>query len=726
MKKALLFVLLMVSFCIYLNATQVNVRYAEPTPAANYGYVYNTLGPSSVGWFCQWVKTTDDIQDQSNADGTPGGDDVLVTNTNSTYTIAYAPVGNRFAMGSYLISTDTSTAPNFAAIGQKVFLRIYNATSLASATQYIDLTPFTIQLTPTNQSCNVGADASMQAHLGSWHLINPLAQLSISGSVADNSAAPLAGATISLTGAMTHTTTSAADGSYAFHNLVPGAYTLNCTLEGYTFTSLTINLSADVTGQNFTGVPVVNNHAPVFTSTPVTTAEAGDAYSYSIVATDEDNDTLTLTAVTVPSWLTYTVTGNGAATLTGTPTVANLGLANVALTVNDGTVTVNQSFSITVSNNTDLAPVFTSTPVLNATQDQVYTYNVTTTDADGDAMIITAPTLPAWLTISASVEGTATLTGTPTQANIGSNPVIIQVSDGSMSVQQSFNIVVANVNDGPTIDLTTINPVSFNEDNTATINFAPAVNDPDGDTITLSFTGNSHITVTVTGLSVVFGAEANWNGSENLVATVSDGTLSATANLTVIVNPVNDAPVITAFLPTTTEFNLNGVTNQDFSVTATDIDSDLHYSWYIEDAVQASTTNAFSHQFTDSGTFHVRVAVTDTVATVEQIWTVNVVVGTGEQNNTLVTKLGQNFPNPFNPVTNIRYSLKANSPVQLAIYDVRGHLVKSLVNSNQNAGQHVVTWMGDNDHGQRMASGVYFYRMTAEGKTFTNKMLLVK
>jgi hypothetical protein len=94
---------------------------------------------------------------------------------------------------------------------------------------------------------------------------------------------------------------------------------------------------------------------------------------------------------------------------------------------------------------TNAAPHFTSTPILAGTADALYTYNITVTDADGDPVTITAPTKPAWLTLTPTGGGTAILSGTPTATDIGANPVTLNVSDGiNPPIPQSFTINVAS------------------------------------------------------------------------------------------------------------------------------------------------------------------------------------------------------------------------------------------------------------------------------------------
>jgi phosphodiesterase/alkaline phosphatase D-like protein len=93
--------------------------------------------------------------------------------------------------------------------------------------------------------------------------------------------------------------------------------------------------------------------------------------------------------------------------------------------------------------------------------------------------------------------------------------------------------------------------------------------------------------------------------------------------------------------------------------------------------------------------------------------------------------LDQNFPNPFNPVTSIRYELAVAGQVQLMVYNLLGQQVVTLVESRQQAGFHTVTWNGLNSSHRSVASGVYFYRIVVTGdekNTFTSskKMLLLK
>jgi hypothetical protein len=88
--------------------------------------------------------------------------------------------------------------------------------------------------------------------------------------------------------------------------------------------------------------------------------------------------------------------------------------------------------------------------------------------------------------------------------------------------------------------------------------------------------------------------------------------------------------------------------------------------------------------------------------------------------------LYQNYPNPFNPVTTLRYDLPEDANVNIAIYDMMGRKVNTLVSSQQSAGYKSVLWNATNDTGSPVSAGIYFYMIQAGDFRQTNKMILVK
>ena len=89
-------------------------------------------------------------------------------------------------------------------------------------------------------------------------------------------------------------------------------------------------------------------------------------------------------------------------------------------------------------------------------------------------------------------------------------------------------------------------------------------------------------------------------------------------------------------------------------------------------------------------------------------------------------KLDQNFPNPFNPTTSINYDLSNDSYVTLDIYNISGEHINSLVDETQEKGSKIVQWKGVNKKGEKVNSGIYFYKLQANDFTKTKKMILLK
>ncbi len=88
--------------------------------------------------------------------------------------------------------------------------------------------------------------------------------------------------------------------------------------------------------------------------------------------------------------------------------------------------------------------------------------------------------------------------------------------------------------------------------------------------------------------------------------------------------------------------------------------------------------------------------------------------------------LKQNYPNPFNPNTTIAYSLPKQSYIDLKIYNIKGQLVRTLYNDEQEAGEYSINWDGSDEQGRVVSSGVYFYSLQTDDFVQTRKMLLLR
>ncbi|MDD4150603.1 MAG: S8 family serine peptidase, partial [Bacteroidales bacterium] len=177
--------------------------------------------------------------------------------------------------------------------------------------------------------------------------------------------------------------------------------------------SVTLNASNGEYNAEQSFVITVNtsNTEPYFSSTPILLHMQNTPYTYDVIAEDDQDDALTLVATTLPSWANFVDNGDGTGQLTGTPTTTSSIGFKVILELSDGMFTVEQYFRIKVTSSSAYEPNFTSTPGLEVTELETYTYNAIAIDPNDLDLIITASTCPAWLDITDNGDGTATLTG---------------------------------------------------------------------------------------------------------------------------------------------------------------------------------------------------------------------------------------------------------------------------------------------------------------------------
>ena len=313
--------------------------------------------------------------------------------------------------------------------------------------------------------------------------------------------------------------------------------------------------------ESFSLVVTPVNDAPTITGNPATTVAEGNAYSFTPIGADvDDGATLAYTIVNQPSWADFSTT-TGA--LTGTPTNADVGsTSGIVITVSDGTLTAAlPAFSIAVTNVND-APTISGNPATTVAEDTAYSFTPTGADVDaGATLVYTIENKPSWATFDAA---TGALTGTPTNADVGSTTsgIVITVSDGTLTAAlPAFNLAVTNVNDAPTISGT---PDTTVAEGTA-YSFAPTGADADaGATLVYTITNQPSWADFSTTTGALTGTPTNadvGSTTSGIVITVSDGTLTAALPaFSIAVTNVNNAPV---GLPT-----ISGTATQGETLTA--------------------------------------------------------------------------------------------------------------------------------------------------------------
>ncbi|MBN2461774.1 MAG: T9SS type A sorting domain-containing protein, partial [Candidatus Cloacimonetes bacterium] len=134
----------------------------------------------------------------------------------------------------------------------------------------------------------------------------------------------------------------------------------------------------------------------------------------------------------------------------------------------------------------------------------------------------------------------------------------------------------------------------------------------------------------------------------------------------------------------------------------TDINPNLDYYFYVE-AVYSTGTSDPSNE--------IAILASDVVE---------------ESLPELTDCLSQNYPNPFNPVTVIAYAIAEAGPVTLNIYNIRGELVRTLIDQYQSAGEKTVLWDGTDNTGNKLGNGIYFYKLNTTKNSSIKKMMMLK
>jgi len=252
----------------------------------------------------------------------------------------------------------------------------------------------------------------------------------------------------------------------------------------------------------------------------------------------------------------------------------------------------------------------------------------------------------------------------------------------------------------------------------------------------------------------------NFNGSDSLTFSVSDGILLDTGTVNITVVGLNDAPSSFALSEQDSVYiTMDNFATDSISFTwdeSIDVDGDeLLYDFTASLIVNGQVKAEYN-----SSSLTIREMKIDHQSVFDEIfaaqamfgeieWDVSVrdsMVEVTSENGALtlgvnasaavlsingellpeVFSLHQNYPNPFNPVTKLRYDLPENGLVTIIIYDMLGRQVKTLINQTQDAGYRSVIWDATNDYGKPVSAGIYLYQIQAGEYMRTKKMVLLK
>ena len=284
------------------------------------------------------------------------------------------------------------------------------------------------------------------------------------------------------------------------------------------------------------------NRPPTISSTPRTATRLGSSYMYVVEAADLDGDPLTYHLDTAPAGMAIDARG----LITWEPTAIQLGDHLVAVRVEDGRGGVaTQNFTLTVvTQYSNGLPVITSNPPPTATAGQVYGYNATGTDPDGDLVVWSLDRGPAGLSIDAT---RGSVRWTPAFDQLGTHEVALRLTDTlGGSATQTFNVTVQAVNLPPAIS--SVPPAAAMVGRPYT--YAVRGNDPDGDPLTFRLAAApAGMTIDPPTGFITWTPAANQAGGQQVVVRVEDGrgwVGIQTYTVIVATTPPNRPPVFTS------------------------------------------------------------------------------------------------------------------------------------------------------------------------------------
>jgi len=484
--------------------------------------------------------------------------------------------------------------------------------------------------------------------------------------------------------------------------------------------------------------------------TPVITAVADDSTneesekSIVVSASDVEGDVLTYTASSDTSAVALTFSSD---TLKLTPATNYTGIAKITVVVSDNALTDTTSFNFNVININD-SPVISTLSDVTIKEDETTTVALSATDAEGDAITYSAVSDTNAVTISVP---STILTLTPNANWHGVANIKAYASDGSAKDSTSFKLTV-----NPVSDIAAVQDVTIDEDKSAEVTLTSTFT---GTTTFTAVSDTNAVTTSVSSSTLTLTPNANWHGVATIKVYASDGSSKDSTSFKLTVTPVNDAPTafewVSSALDTIniTKSNLDDNYNLQWGTSTDAADGDtIDYLVYakiginppeeIYDTTSTSvpiTYEEFLENVFEPFPMLPRVTVKFTIVATDGIDTVKVTgddrvvfvnryeyLSTESEGIPTVFALHENYPNPFNPTTTLRFDLPEVSDITLTIYNMLGQKVRTFNYQNTSAGYHSIKWNATNDLGDPVGAGVYLYQLQTKDFVKTRKMVLLK
>ena len=306
----------------------------------------------------------------------------------------------------------------------------------------------------------------------------------------------------------------------------------------------------------------------------------------------------------------------------------------------------------------------------------------------------------------------------------------------------------------PVSDMVSIQDLTIDEDKAGDITLTSTF---DGASTFTAISDNNAVSVSVSSSTLTLTPKANWNGVATIKAYASDGSSKDSTSFKITVTALNDSPE--AFEWVSSPSDTIYITQSNLADTYTlewdasiDIDGDvINYLIYAKiglypiEEVEEITDTAFELVYEEileqvfegspvnGATVRLNVRATDGIDTVD-VTGDNIVLYVNRYDYLSVESEGiptefalhENYPNPFNPSTTLRFDLPEVSNITLTIFNMLGQKIRTYDMQSAAAGYHTLKWNATNDYGDPVGAGIYLYQLQSKDFVKTRKMVLMK
>jgi len=527
-------------------------------------------------------------------------------------------------------------------------------------------------------------------------------------------------------------------------------------------TTMTLTPAADWYGTASITAYVSDGTVKDSTSFTLTVASINDVAAINTTTIEEDASATVTLSSTFSGTPTYSAKSDtsaitvsvSSATLQLTPSSNWNGTSTITAYASVGTLKDSTTFTLSVTAVND-APVITAVANDSTDEEIEKAIKLIASDIEGDALTYTASSDTSAVAVTISTD---TLKLTPALNYTGTSVITVIVSDNVLADTSKFDFKVINVNDAPVITAVANDTTSEDSEGKA---LKLSASDIDGDALTYSAVSDTlGLTVTVSNDTMRLKPVANYFGTSKVKSIVNDGMLKDSTTFSFTVLNVQDAPYAFDWVSTASDTiditkdaaNLAEVYKLEWTESI-DVDGDtIDYLLYAKIGVlepdeiydTTSTSVPITYQEFVENVFEPfpmlpRVTVQFSMEATDGIDTVKI---TGDNRVLFINRyeylstvsegiptefaLHENYPNPFNPTTTLRFDLPEISDVTLTIYNMLGQRVKTFNMQGTVAGYHTITWDATNDFGEQVGAGVYLYQLQAKDFVKTRKMVLLK